>query len=101
MLSVFHIDKVYRQQNQAGDGNMTSAQQPPSQQNQTDGVGTPSEIENLTTGNTLMVGNETSGSVREAIAEPEQFLENIAEKVTASNPIETIVKEPSDVSGLR
>ena len=47
-----------------------------------------------------MVGNETPGSIREAIAEPEQFLENITEKVTASNPVETSLKGTSDVLGL-
>ena len=80
---------------------MTSTQRPPPQQNQTHGVGTASEIENLTTGNIPMVGNETSGSIREAIAESEQFLENITEKVTSSNPVETIAKGTSDVLGLR
>jgi hypothetical protein len=59
MLSVLpHIDKVYGQQNQTGNANMTSTQQPPPQQNQTHGVGRASEIENLTTGNIPMIGNE-------------------------------------------
>ena len=79
---------------------MTSAQQPPPQQNQTHGVGTASEIENLT-GNIAMVGKETSGLIREAIAEPEQILENVTEKVTASDSVETIVKGPSNVLGVR
>ena len=101
MLSVLpHIDKVYGQQNQTGDGNMTSTQQP-HQKNRRRVLGQASEIENLSTGNIPMVGNETSGSIREAIAEPEQFLENITEKVTASDTVKTIVNGTSDVLGLR
>lgn len=90
--------QVYGQQNLTG--NTTSMQQQ-GQQNQTTGIGSASEIENLTAGNTPMVGNETSGTVREAIAEPGEFLGNITEKITTSEPVETIVNGTSDVLGIR
>jgi hypothetical protein len=81
---------------------LTSPQQtPPQQQNQTQDIGTASEIENLTTGNIPMVGNQTSGSIGEAISEPDEFLGNIIERVTTSGPVETVINGTSDVLGLR
>ena len=38
-----------------------------------------------------MVGNRTSGSIREVIAEPDEFLENITENVATSDPVETVI----------
>jgi hypothetical protein len=66
---------------------MTLPQRIPSQlQNQTQDIGTASEIENLTNDNIPMVGNGTSGSIIEAIAEPDLFLGNITENVRSSGP---------------
>jgi hypothetical protein len=48
-----------------------------------------------------MVGNRTSGSKREAIAEPDQFLGNITENVTASGSVETVNNGTSNVLGLQ
>lgn len=71
---LLHIYEVFAQQNRKGT-NVTLPQRIPSQQqNQTQDIGTASEIENLATGYTPMAGNGTSGSIREAIEEPEQFL---------------------------
>lgn len=102
MLSVLlHIYEVYAQQNQKGT-NVTLPQRIPSQQqNQTQDIGTASEIQNLTTGNIPMDGNGTSGSIREAIAEPEQFLGNITENVACSDPVETVINGTSNVLGLQ
>ena len=74
---------------------------PLQQQNQTQDIGTASEIENLTTCNIPMVGNGTSGSIREAIAEPDEFLGNITENLATSGPVETVINGTSTVLGLQ
>jgi hypothetical protein len=48
-----------------------------------------------------MVGNGISGSIREAIAEPDQFLGNITENVITLGPIETVNNGTSNVLSLR
>ncbi len=48
-----------------------------------------------------MVGNGTSGSTREAIAEPDLFLGNITQNVATSDPIETVIKGTSNELGLQ
>ena len=89
------------QQNQTGT-NMTLPQRTLSQQqNQTQDIGTASEIENLTTRGIPIVGNGTSGSIREAIAEPDLFLRNITKNVATSDPIETVINGTSNVLGLQ
>jgi hypothetical protein len=101
MLSVLPlIFEVYAQQNKTGT-NMTLPQRIPSQQqNQTQDIGMASEIESFTTGNIIMVGYGTSGSIREAMAEPDEFLGNITENVATSGPVETVINGTSNVLGL-
>ena len=48
-----------------------------------------------------MVGNRTSGSIREAIAEPDLFLGNITKNVATSDPIETVINGISNVLGMQ
>jgi hypothetical protein len=74
---------------------------PSRQQNQTQDIGTASEIENLTTGYIPMVGNGTSGSIREAKTERDEFLGNITENVATSGPVETVINGTSNVLGLQ
>ena len=102
ILSVLlYIYEVYAQQNQTGT-NVTLPQRIPSQQQtRTQDIVTASEIKNLTTGSMPMVGNGTSGSIREAIAEPDQFLGIITENVTTLGPVETVNNGTSDVLGLQ
>jgi predicted PurR-regulated permease PerM len=104
MLPVLsYINEAYAQQNQTYT-NVISLQQtlpPLQQQNQTQSIGTASETENLRTGNIPMIGNKISGSIGEAIAEPDEFLGNITENLATPGPVETFINKTSYELGLQ